>query len=175
MNWHCANSKHQSYKPKITVALQRIQHHEGDLVLNQFSCPCSLQRLDIPTRSGRIIQDVCIRGYIRHQNYTYCSPLDEPMILTLLHNIGVNTTTLRYVHTWYVAALIHTDTKTHPSQRPHYTISYMYIIHRTFTAPFDFRILKILFPVTFLTCATPYESLKTTPICEGLSPFLASL
>ena len=30
-------------------------------------------------------------------------------------------------------------------------------------------------PVTTLTCATPCESRRTTPICEGVAPFFASL
>lgn len=30
-------------------------------------------------------------------------------------------------------------------------------------------------PVTTLTCAIPWESRRTTPICEGVAPFFASL
>jgi hypothetical protein len=30
-------------------------------------------------------------------------------------------------------------------------------------------------PVTALTCATPWLSRSSTPICEGVRPFLASL
>ena len=42
----------------------------------------------------------------------------------------------------------------------------------------DFRLPEVgpsHLPVTTLTCATPCESLSTTPICDGVAPFLASL
>jgi len=41
--------------------------------------------------------------------------------------------------------------------------------------PFDFRILKILFPVMNLTWGIPCESLRMTPIWEGPRPLRASL
>lgn len=41
--------------------------------------------------------------------------------------------------------------------------------------PFDFKILRILLPVTTLTWATPWLSRRTTPICDGVAPFRASL
>lgn len=41
--------------------------------------------------------------------------------------------------------------------------------------PFDFKILKILLPVTTLVCETPWASLKMTPMEEGVKPFLAYL
>ena len=41
--------------------------------------------------------------------------------------------------------------------------------------PFDFKILKILFPVMNLTWGIPCESLRMTPIWEGPRPLRASL
>ena len=61
--------------------------------------------------------------------------------------------------------------------------------------PCDFNIRRILLPITLIsvlfshhrilierdipvttfTCATPWLSLSTTPICDGVAPFLASL
>ena len=69
---------------------------------------------------------------------------------------------------------------------------------RGLRVPFDLRILRILLPagsasakndsrvirrqivrgllpVTTLTWATPWLSLNTTPICDGVAPFFASL
>lgn len=41
--------------------------------------------------------------------------------------------------------------------------------------PFDLRILNTLLPVMILGWVTPWASLKMTPICEGVIPFLAYL
>jgi hypothetical protein len=42
-------------------------------------------------------------------------------------------------------------------------------------SPCFFRIRRTLLPVTCETCAIPCESRRTTPICEGVRPFFASL
>lgn len=41
--------------------------------------------------------------------------------------------------------------------------------------PFPMRGSFVHIPVTILTWATPWESRRTTPICEGVAPFFASL
>lgn len=41
--------------------------------------------------------------------------------------------------------------------------------------PYFLSILRILFPVTCLTCGIPCESRSNTPICDGVSPFFANL
>lgn len=45
---------------------------------------------------------------------------------------------------------------------------------RSGAMPFFFRILRILFPVTKRTWATPWESRRITPICDGVNPFFAN-
>ena len=39
----------------------------------------------------------------------------------------------------------------------------------------DFAMKGVDSPVTTFTCAIPCESLRTTPICDGVAPFFASL
>lgn len=41
--------------------------------------------------------------------------------------------------------------------------------------PFDFKILKILFPVTAFTRPIPSVSRRRAPIIDGVRPFLAKL
>lgn len=74
-------------------------------------------------------------------------------------------------------------------------ISLLHTLHTGSTIPLLFNIRRILLPVeenvsrysrrilaytliipvTTFTCAIPCESLNTTPICEGVAPFFASL
>lgn len=59
--------------------------------------------------------------------------------------------------------------------RPVLNVSGILATGAQYGVPLDLRILRILFPVTTLTCATPWLSRRTTPICDGVTPFFASL